>query len=354
LVADRDYLIDRFLNALQVELSRLDQRVRLETLFLGGGTPTHLNSQQLERLFQMLDQHFDFGTAEVTTEANPNDLTPKKIQKLIQLGVNRFSLGVQSFRDSKLQLLERDHNATQVREAVKEIQKYTPNISLDLIFATMGESQQQWLDDLRSAVELNPVHLSTYELTIEKGTQFWNRERQGQLTQVDEDQRADMYAATIETLAQAKLNQYEISSFAADGFQCQHNLVYWSGQPYLAFGAGASGYLKGVRETNHGSVSTYIKRLENGDSPVASRDELDAESRARELMIIGLRRIAGVEENDYQKRTGFDFDSLLASPKAQELFRLGLLKRSKTHLAMTVKGVLLYDSIAEVILAAQN
>ncbi len=349
LVAKRDYLIDRFLSALATELSRLDQGYTLQTLFLGGGTPTHLTAPQLTRLFTILQRRFDFTKAEVTSEANPSDLNTEKIQVLHDLGVNRFSLGVQSFHDSKLKLLERDHSADQVRQVVGELQNYTENISLDLIFAAMGETLEMWQADLEQAISLNPKHLSTYELTIEKGTQFWKRERSGQLSPTDEDLRTDMYQHTIHRLNNCGLDQYEISSFAAEGFRCQHNLIYWSGRSYLAFGAGASRYVGGVRETNHSSVSAYLKRLESGESPTVFSEKLDAIARAHELLVIGLRKIDGVQELAYRQLTGFGFDEVL-SEKARSLFELGLIERSGEQLRLTPRGVLLYDSVAETIL----
>lgn len=350
LVAKRDYLIDRFLAALKIELGSLHEKIELDTLFLGGGTPTHLNLQQLNLLFQMLSQHFDFANAEVSSEANPSDLTPEKIDTLFERGINRISLGVQSFRDAKLKLLERDHDAQLIEDVVVELQKYTDNISFDLIFATMGESRQMWNDDLQQALSLNPKHLSTYELTVEMGTAFWKREKLGQLVQANEDLRVEMYRDAIELLEANGLNQYEISSFAEPGYQCEHNRIYWSGQPFLAFGAGASRYLNGIRETNHGSVSTYIKRLESGQSPVSFSEQLQPHERARELLVVGLRKIEGVNEPEFRRLTQFGFSDILTSQRATELFSNELLERADTQLRLTRKGMLLYDSVAEVVL----
>lgn len=350
LVADRDYLIDRFLDALEVELSWLEQRYTLETLFLGGGTPTHLDLKQLDRLFEMLDRWFEFGTAEVSTEANPSDLVPEKIHHLIGLGVNRFSLGVQSFHENKLKFLERDHRAEQVVRVVEAIQNRTANVSLDMIFATAGESLEMWLDDLRQVGEVAPAHLSTYELTLEKGTQFWNRHRSGSLAAVSEELRSAMYVATQEFMQQRGYQQYEISSFALPGFRCMHNQVYWNGQPYFAFGAGASRYIDRIRETNHGSVSTYIKRVEQGLSPVSLSEELGAEDRARELLVVGLRMLDGVPQKSFEDRTGFTCTQLLESPKCQELIERDMIDFRSEHVKLTPEGILLYDSIAEVVL----
>ena len=350
LVANRDYLIDRFLAALKIELSSIQERIELQTLFLGGGTPTHLSNQQLRHLFEMLGQHFDFSNAEVTSEANPSDLTSEKIETLFELGINRISLGVQSFRSEKLQQLERDHSAEVVERVVNQLQAFTENISFDLIFATMGEGLDQWQADLKHAISLQPKHLSTYELTIEKGTAFWNRERLGQLVQTDENLRAEMYQSTIEILEAHGFGQYEISSFAKEGFRCRHNLTYWSGQPYLAFGAGASGYIDQVRKTNHGSVSTYIKRIEAGQSPVELSERLSSMDRAKELLVVGLRRMDGVNQTEFHQLTQLVFGDVLTSRRAKGLFENELIKREGDNLRLTQQGVLLYDSIAEVIL----
>ena len=350
LVANRDYLIDRYLEALAVEVAWLPERYVLDTLFLGGGTPTHLNSQQLRRLFSIVDSKFDFSDAEVTSEANPSDLVAEKVELLTKLGVNRISLGVQSFSAGKLKFLERDHDADGIRRAVDLVKQHVDDFSLDLIFATREETLQDWQSDLANAISLQPTHLSTYELTIEKGTQFWNRERSEQPMQTGEELRAEMYELAIDYLDAHSFPQYEVSSFAAVENRCQHNLIYWYGDPYFAFGAGASRFVDGIRETNHGSVTGYIKRIESGNSPANQTERLAPAANAIERLVIGLRKIDGVHKPTFARATGFEIDQLVddAVDKLQEHV---LIHSTGERIQLTRRGILLYDSVATVLLS---
>ena len=353
LVANRDYLIDRYLEALAVEVAWLPERYVLDTLFLGGGTPTHLNLQQLRRLFSIVDSKFDYSNAEVTSEANPSDLVAEKVELLTELGVNRFSLGVQSFSADKLKFLERDHDADGVRRAVDLVKQHVDDFSLDLIFATREETLQGWQSDLTSAVSLQPTHLSTYELTIEKGTQFWNRERSEQPMQIGEELRAEMYEMAIDYLNIHSFSQYEVSSFAAVENRCQHNLIYWSGEPYFAFGAGASRFVDGIRETNHGSVTGYIKRIESGNSPANQTERLAPAASAIERLVIGLRRIDGVDKATFARETGYDVDQLV-DEFVDELQEHDLIRSTVERIQLTRRGILLYDSVATMLLSARQ
>ena len=308
-----------------------------------------MNPTQLERLFSILAKQFDFSTAEITSEANPSDLTAEKVGVLAELGVNRFSLGVQSFSESKLKFLERDHNAETIQRAVETIKQHVDNFSLDLIFATQDETLAQWQNDLDQSIALQPNHLSTYELTIEKGTQFWNRKQAGQKVQSHEDSRAAMYELAIDFLGKQKLAQYEISSFAREDYRCQHNLIYWSGEPYFAFGAGASRFIDGVRETNHGSVTNYIKRIMAGQSPVQETERLSPEQNAFERLVIGLRQVEGVDKSRFSTATGYQVDSLIKNI-ASQLLEHGLVRSTPEAIQLTQRGIMLYDSVATLIL----
>ncbi len=218
LVAGREDLIDRFLNAIEREMHWLQGKHEVSTVFLGGGTPSHLNRNQLLRLSQVIRSRFEFSDeCEFSVECNPNDLDDTRADAFSEMGVNRISLGAQSFDWEKLQILERSHTADDIRAAVALARKFARSVSLDLIFAAPGETHEGWVADLEQAVALSPDHISTYELTYEKGTSFWARRLKGQLEQADEERRADMYLAAIELLDRSGLQHYEISSFAAGG-----------------------------------------------------------------------------------------------------------------------------------------
>lgn len=346
LVAGRDYLIDRFLDALEIEISWLDKNYLLDTLFLGGGTPSHLNPQQLGRLAKIINSRFEYSSnAEITAECNPNDLDPDRLLALKDLRVNRISLGVQSLNKAKLKRLERDHCETDVRQAVSHAKHLGLDVSLDMIFAAPQETLAQWKTDLNQAISLEPDHLSTYELTYEKGTQFWNRLNQGTLSEAGEDLRAEMYSHTIDRLRHVDMNQYEVSSFSKTDKNCRHNLTYWQGDSFFAFGPGAASFVDGIRETNHRSTTHYLKLVHSGESPIADREQLPPEAAARERLAIGLRMIRGVDEIQFHKRTGHSVKSILRGLE-QRLIENQLLKHEGGRFRLTNRGIMLCDWIA--------
>ena len=350
LVADRDYLIARFLDALQTEVQWLDKSYEIDTLFLGGGTPSHLPPADFERLFEILDSRFTLAAdAEVTAECNPSDVTHDRVDLFQRCGINRISLGVQSFNDRKLKTLERDHTAETVRFAVDLIGRQIDNVSMDLIFAAPGETIADWRTDLEAALQLSPNHLSTYELTYEKGTQFWNRLSKGKLQQSDEELCAAMYEHTLDRTISAELHQYEVSSFAAAGFRCRHNLGYWNGDPYFAFGPGASRFVDSVRETNHQSTMRYLNQIEQNESPVADREKLPANQAAAERLAVGLRQNDGVNRAQFFKRTGFSVNEVLGDFRTTMLEN-GLAVDDGTILRLTRAGMMVCDRVSVEIL----
>ena len=399
LVAGRGDLVERYLQAIEVELGRVctahhegqedapteqmvggaDPTDEVDTLFFGGGTPTFLTPEQMRRLARMVlarhplakpsprrsevlergQAHFAAKTpqnepvpggsntgskVEWTVEANPNDVDAAMIDALAELGVNRLSLGVQSFRAEKLRLLERDHTAADVERAVGLACGAGMAVALDLIFATPGETLTQWAADLDAALALEPEHVSTYGLTFERGTQFWGRLGRGDLVEVDEETQRDMYLLAIDRLESAGLAQYEVSNFARPGCRSRHNEAYWLGAEYFAYGPGAARYVGGVRETNHRSTTTYLKRVLAGDSPVAERERLDPERRARELLVFGLRRLDGVRRQEFAEQTGFEIDTLVGGP-LQKFVELGLLSDESGRIQLTRAGLLVSDAM---------
>lgn len=349
-VADRDYLIKRFLDAIEREIQWLDRRYEIDTLFLGGGTPSHLPPADFARLFEIVRSRFDLaGHAEVTAECNPSDVSKDRVALFQRSGVNRISLGVQSFNASKLKRLERDHTPQIVAEAVDMIRQRIDNVSMDLIFAAPEETLDDWRADLDAALRLAPNHLSTYELTFEKGTQFWNRLNKGDLRQSDEDLRAELYEYTLDRAEEAGLEQYEVSSFAAQGFRCRHNARYWSGEPYFAFGPGASRFVDGIRETNHGSTMYYLKQLEGNQSPVADFERLDPTNAAAERLAVGLRRNDGVEKEKFLRATGFSVEDVLGDFRTTMLEN-GLATDDGAVLRLTRGGMMVCDRVSVEIL----
>jgi oxygen-independent coproporphyrinogen-3 oxidase len=213
-----------------------------------------------------------------------------------------------------------------------------------LIFAAPGETLDLWFADLDAAIELRPDHISTYGLTFEQGTSFWSRREHGELLGVDEELERAMYAGAIDRLTAAGFEHYEVSNFARPGRRSRHNEVYWSGRGYFAAGAGAARYVGGVRETNHRSVTTWLARVLAGESPVAEREELDPEARAREHLVFSLRRLEGISTSEFRARTGYSVEEL-AGDAAEKFAALGLFSNDGGRLRLTREGLFVSDAI---------
>ena len=345
LVAGRDDLIEPYLTAIGRELSWLEWPREVDTLFFGGGTPTQLRGGQLERLLTtVLAWHPLAAGHEFSVEANPADIDAATVRALADHGVTRISLGAQSFNAGKLRRLERDHQPADIARAVELIRAAGLHVALDLIFAAPDETLVDWQADLAAALSLQPDHVSTYGLTFERGTSFWSRLTHNQVARAPEELERSMYAAAIDTLTAAGFEHYEVSNFARPGHRCRHNEAYWSGDEYFAAGPGASRHVAGVRETNHRSTTTYLKRVLAGESPVAEREQLPPEDRARELLVFALRRLGGVERDWFKARTGFDIDQL-ARPALSDFMHLGLLSDDGHSVRLTRAGLFVSDAL---------
>lgn len=350
LVAGRDDLIGDYLRAIELELEHLGSPREVDTLYFGGGTPTHLDPMRFRRLSEIVLRWHPLAAPsptnryEWTVEANPADMNGSMIETLRELGVTRLSLGGQSFRDEKLRLLERDHQGSEVVRAVDLARAAGMQISIDLIFATPGETLDQWLADVEAVIALAPDHVSTYGLTFERGTDYGTRRERGELVAADEELELAMYAAAIDRLTDAGYEHYEVSNFARPGCRSRHNQAYWSGDGYYAAGPGAARYVDGARETNHRSTTTYLQRVLAGESPVGEREKLDSAARAREHLVFGLRRIEGVSRRAFAAATGYSLDELVAGPLAK-FEALGLLESAGDRLRLTRDGLFVSDAI---------
>ena len=345
LVAGRLDLVPQYLQAVEFELNTLGQPQFVDTLFFGGGTPTQLPAAELHKLLSLASHWFPLNEGgEFSVEANPGELDEERTTVLAAFGVNRISLGAQSFDEGKLIALERTHDAAAIERSFALARSTAAQVSLDLIFAAPGERLSTWQRDLNRAVELCPDHLSTYGLTIEHGTRFWNRHHRGELSEVCEDTQTAMYESAIERITSAGFEHYEVSSFAQPGARCRHNQVYWQGGSYFGIGPGAAKYVDGRRETNHRSTSTYIRRMLNGESPLEMSEELSAENRARERMVFGLRMLDGINEQQFAEETGFAVDRL-AGEWVNHCCEAGWLRRQAGRLQLTRSGLMISDSL---------
>lgn len=354
LVAGRDDLIGGYLEALERELAAVGHPCEVDTLFLGGGTPTHLGADELQQLLALVGRWLPLAArGEFSVEANPSDLEGRKAAVLQRAGVNRVSLGVQSFAADKLRVLERDHNAQQVATAAGLVREIGAALAIDLIFGAPDETLNAWEGDLAAAIAMRPEHVSTYGLTFEKGTSFWSRKVKGELRSAEEDEERAMYEAAIERLQGAGYEHYEVSNFARrteaetgkiETFRCRHNENYWLGGAYLAFGPGAARFVGGRREMNHRSTTTYIRRMLAGESPVAETEELGSEDAARERLVFGLRRLEGLRVEAFAAQTGYRIEEL-GGEALDQFLQLGLLEIVNGYLRLTRGGLMVSDAI---------
>ncbi len=353
-VVGREDLQARLLQALEQEARWTRTTLPLNSVYIGGGTPSRLAPGLMERLLRLIRTGFKLTPGcEWTVEANPQDVTPQWLKLLRAWGVTRVSLGAQSFQTQKLRRLDRHHSPKDVKLAAQRIQDQGLTLSLDLIFAAPGETLDQWEQDLQQATALEVEHISVYALTIERGTRFWSQVRRGLWREVPEELQAQMYLRTIDLLEQRGWQQYEVSNFARPGFRCRHNLAYWHCENYHAWGPGAARHYHPLRQTNHPSTTTYLKRVLSGRSPVWHSERLSPQLARREALVLALRTRAGVWLEEFRRRWGVE-PRELAPKEIDTLVDQGFLEQTSSHLRLTRRGLLVADTICAQILTASD
>jgi len=317
-----------------------------KSLYLGGGTPTCLTEEQLGQLFTVLHDLFQLPAGiEITVEANPGTLSGEKLSLLREVGCNRLSLGIQSFSAHELQVLGRIHSPQDVYNTYKLArQAGFENINLDLMYGLPGQSLPSWRETLHKAVELNPEHLSLYQLNLEKGTPFAELVQKGLLEEFNQDEAFGMYAEAIDFLAARGYQHYEISNFALPGKEAVHNCGYWLNEEYLGLGAGAAGYLQGVRYINEAKLEAYQTLLTQGQLPVAEKEIINKEAAMAETMFLGLRLLQGVKKTEFLEKHGITIENRYQEVLAK-LKRQGLLRETRSHVALTKKGVFVANEV---------
>ncbi len=325
----------------EIEASQAYLEPPLETIFIGGGTPTLLEPRLLGRVLEELSP---LHAAEVTVEANPETVTGPLLEVLVAGGVNRISMGAQSFHPGHLRMLERHHDPASVRRSVELARAAgIDNINLDLIFAIPGQVLGEWLSDLEAALALQPEHLSCYGLTYEPNTPLTARLRSGAVARVDEDVEAEMYVATLDRLADAGFEHYEISNWARPGRRCRHNMLYWTNQAWWPCGPSASGHSRGVRWKNVPNLGAYLQS--RGLPPVTDSEQLGEEGRAGEALMLGLRLIEGIGLPDLAMLLAAGSAGERRAEAIERHIAGALLVRDRGRLALTRRGLLLADTV---------
>ncbi len=338
--------VDSYLEHLLEEFQSYDIQ-KLRTLYIGGGTPTALSAPQLEMLLKGLTKNLDLSVLEeLTIEANPGDLDADKIAVLKNSAVNRVSLGVQTFDDKMLKKIGRSHLEKDIYENIDRLKLAGfDNISIDLIYALPGQTMEQVKENVAKAIGLDIPHMSLYSLILENHTVFMNRMRRGKLPLPKEELEAEMFEYIIAELERAGFEHYEISNFSKSGLESRHNLMYWDNAEYYGIGAGASGYVNGVRYKNHGPIRHYLSAVEEGNARI-TEEHLSQKEQMEEEMFLGLRKKSGVSMARFEEKFGRSFDGLYGKI-VKDLVQQGLMQIEGDRVRMTKRGLFLGDTVAE-------
>lgn len=339
---------ERYVHALCKELALRKTYLEgeaIETLYIGGGTPSLLDEGAFREIFGCIAQHYGIGSCkEITLEANPDDLDDACVAMLRRFPFNRLSIGIQTFRDSLLQRLRRRHTARQAIEAVRRCREAGfGNISIDLIYGLPDETDEIWAGDLQQAIALNVEHISAYHLTYEEGTPLWQLKTRHEVQEADEEKSLSFFTRLTDTLAEAGYEQYEISNFCRPGYRSRHNSGYWTGKKYLGCGPSAHSYNGTSRQWNIASLDAYMEQMEKG-TPLFEKEELDLATRYNDCIVTALRTAWGVSLPTLKEEFGEKLYRYCLK-NASSYLKNGLLEIKKDALRLTRKGIFVSDGI---------
>ncbi|WP_342487379.1 radical SAM family heme chaperone HemW [Bacillus sp. FSL M8-0266] len=347
--------VDEYLAALEKEMQHtIEQKgeQELKTIFIGGGTPTSLTVSQLDQLMNSIHRVLKpaKNLVEFAVEANPDELSLEKLHVLKEAGVNRLSFGVQTFEDDLLKKIGRVHQKKDVLTSFERARDIGfDNISLDLMFGLPHQEKHHVMNSLETAFSLGAEHYSVYSLIVEPKTVFYNLMQKGKLHLPPQEREAEMYELVMDEMERHGLHQYEISNYAKPGFESQHNLTYWSNEDYFGFGAGAHGYVDGIRNVNAGPVKHYLELIEQTGFPYKETHQVTKTEQIEEEMFLGLRKIEGVKSADFQAKYGASPEALFPSV-LEELEEKGLIVKDDIGIRLTKKGKLLGNEVFQAFL----
>lgn len=340
--------LDAVIRELKYYSNMLQEKHRIYSIFIGGGTPSILKEEQIGKLFQCIHKYFFLDEeAEITIECNPGTITKDKLERYIACGINRISVGLQSIYDEQLSLLGRIHTYSTFKESYELIKQVgIQNYNIDLMFGLPNQHFQDWEKTLQEIIKLEPCHISCYGLKIEEGTVFhkWVSNNKIQLPS-DEEER-ELYHLACELLPQNQYDQYEISNFSKNSFASKHNLVYWKRQEYIGIGAGAHSYFKRERYHNADTISSYMHNVHNKKWMRYGIEEIDQKASMEEFMFLGLRLTSGVNRDDFEEEFGCTMNSIYGE-EISRLMTLGLIEGTDKTISLTVKGIDLSNYVFE-------
>ncbi len=327
-------------------VSKKPEMRRADTIYFGGGTPTTLTVEQISDLIETCRRTFDIAPdSEITAEANPGSVSQSYLEELREAGVNRLSFGVQSFDDGELQMIGRTHSAEDARDAAQMSRAAGfANVSIDLIAGLPEQKMEMWRRNLEEAFALAPDHLSVYLLELYKDAPLLHRINRGELRAIDDELTVEMYFALVDEAERRGFEHYEISNWARPGFESRHNLKYWTGAPYWAFGVSAAGYDGQTRWSNTRNIHEYLTKIESGQSPVAETVELDEEDRQSENLFLRLRLKDGVDLGEHRRRFGVDALNRYHDG-IERLREAGLVEFDENRLKISRAGAVLANEV---------
>jgi len=338
-------LVDGLLKEIDIKKKQFENH-QFSTLYFGGGTPSVLNEKDIDRIITEIKTHYNFeSNAEITFEANPDDLSPAYLKSLKKLGVNRLSIGTQSFHDKDLELMRRSHNAKQALSSIKNAQDAgIDNINIDLIYGTPGMSFAEWQENLEKAISLNIPHISAYHLTFEPGTVFDHWRKKKKILPIDEGLSLEQFKYLIDIMLERGFLHYEISNFAKQGFLSEHNKNYWKGIPYVGIGPAAHSYDGISRYWNISSLKKYIDESKKESFSYSEKETLSLNERYNEYIMVSLRTMWGIEMDKIRQLFGGDYVKY-TEDISKELIDKKLLKVNEQNISITKQGIFLADQI---------
>ncbi|MDW7659974.1 MAG: radical SAM family heme chaperone HemW [Bacillota bacterium] len=347
--AQNENAIKRYIHALSNEMDLYEEilrNVEIETLFIGGGTPTCIDGKYIHELINHLKKISNISeTAEVTIESNPGTITNEKLDHYLSAGINRISMGLQTTDNTLLSSIGRIHDFNTFVTSFRAIREAgIKNINVDIMFGLPGQTLENLHHTLDTLIELSPEHISAYALKLEEGTPMYEAEKKGLIHMPDEDLERTMYHIIIEVLKKSGYNQYEISNFSKKGFESRHNLVYWKNKPYLGLGLAAHSKMDQVRFSNETIMSRYLEKIENGEKPAIDQVVISEREDLFETIILGLRLNEGLNIQMINERYGIDFYSE-NEDTINKLRHQGLVQMTDDNLKLTLKGIDLSNQV---------
>lgn len=339
----------KYLDSLKREMELYKENFEdksIDSVFVGGGTPSILNEEEIKILFQNIKNNFQIkDSAEITMECNPGTLTLNKLKTMKECGVNRLSIGLQAVQNNHLEYIGRVHTYEEFEKNYYQAKEVGfENINVDLMYALPNQSKEDWMESLEKVVKLNPTHISAYSLILEENTELFNMYEKHEFELLDEDTDIEMYEYTISYLKSNGYNQYEISNYAKKGFECKHNILYWKCENYVGLGVSASGFLNETRYNNLCELDEYEEIIHSGKKPIEWEEKLSIKDEIEESIFLGLRMNEGIKFKDFYEKYNFNFEEEYKN-EIDKLKKMKLIETKDEGMKLTQKGREISNSV---------